>query len=144
MDDYPTDPKKVQELNECAEDLNVFALQEMKDIKRRPDLLCRIRFDVTPQMIMAPRVGPDAVRDTTGCCFYIETHEDPPVLMLMKVGREGVMTTVGRIEEIPAEMLKRAIESPPEPPANQMYAVTEEIVEWLKGELPLEEDEEDR
>ena len=136
---YPTDPKKIQELNEFAESLNVFALQELKDIKRRPDLLARIRFDVTPQMIMAPRVGPKAVRDTAGCSFYIETHEDPPTLMLMKVGREGVMTTVGRIDEIPAEMLKRAIDSPPDPPANAMYAITDEIVDWLKKELDLKQ-----
>jgi hypothetical protein len=137
MSMHPTDPKKIQELNEFAESLNVFALQELKDIKRRPDLLARIRFDVTPQMIMAPRVGPDAVRDTAGCSFYIETHEDPPALMLMKVGKEGVMTTVGKIDEIPAEMLKRAIESPPDPPANEMYAITGEIEEWLRNELPL-------
>lgn len=137
MNMQPSDPKKIKELNEFTEGLNVFALQELKDIKRRPDLLCRIRFDVTPQMIMAPRVGPDAVRDTAGCSFYIETHEGPPALMLMKVGKEGVMSTVGKIDEVPTEMLKRAIDSPPDPPANEMYAITEEIVAWLKNELPL-------
>jgi hypothetical protein len=137
MSMHPTDPKKIQELNEFAKDLNVFALQELKDIKRRPDLLCRIRFDVTPQMIMAPRVGPEAVGDTVGCSFYIETHEAPPALMLMKVGKQGVISTVGKIDEIPAEMLKRAIDSPPAPPANEMYAITGEIEEWLKNELPL-------
>jgi hypothetical protein len=47
------------------------------------------------------------------------------------------MTTVGKIDEIPAEMLKRAIESPPDPPANEMYAITGEIEEWLRNELPL-------
>ena len=140
MDQYPTDPKKVRELNEFAEGQHVLALQELKDIKRRPDLLCRIRFDVTPRMIMAPRVGPDAVRDTVGCSFYIETHEGPPALMLMKVGKEGVMTTVGKVDEVPAEMLQRAIDSPPDPPANEMYAITDEIVEWLKKALPLEDD----
>ena len=139
----PTDPKAMKEFNQLAEGLNVFSLQELKDLKRRPDLLCRMRFDVTPQMIMAPRVGPDAVRDTAGCSFYIETHEGPPALMLLKVGKQGVMSTVGKIDEIPAEMLKRAIDSPPDPPANEMYAITDEIVAWLKNELPpvaLEDD----
>jgi hypothetical protein len=134
----PTDPKKIEELNKFAEDLNVFELQELKDIKRRPDLLCRIRFDVTPRMIMAPRVGEGAVMDTAGCAFYIETHEGPPTLMLMKIGKEGVMSTVGKVDEIPREMLERAIASPPDPPANEMYAITDEIAEWLKKELDLD------
>ena len=59
--------------------------------------------------------------------------------MLMKIGKEGVMTTVGKVDEIPPEMLKRAIDSPPEPPANEMYAVSEEIIEWLRRELDLPE-----
>ena len=72
----PTDPKKIEELNKFAEDLNVFELQELKDIKRRPDLLCRIRFDVTPRMIMAPRVGV-AAHHQANAVLRILLGEDP-------------------------------------------------------------------
>ena len=98
-----------------------------------------IRFDVTPKMIMESRIGPEGVKqvDLKGFSFYIEAFDEPPELMIMKVSRSSVMTTLGKIEDIPAAMVRRAVDDPVEPAANKMYAITDEIREWLKEAIGL-------
>lgn len=126
-----------KDLDDFIEQFSVMGLQGLEDLKGRPDILERIRFDVTPRMIMEPRLDPGSRKDLAGCFFYIETFEPPPALMLMKVNRGGVTTTIGRIDAVPAGMLERAIGAAAEPPVNMMYAITEEIRDWLAGELGL-------
>jgi hypothetical protein len=123
-------------------DFNMFAMQGLNDIKRRPDILSKIKFDVTPKMVMEPRFQRDPedlkkLASITGYMFYIETQCQPPVLMLMKIGRTDISSTVGKIDEIPAEMIQRAIEKPVHSSVHGMYAVTDEIKEWLTKELGL-------
>jgi hypothetical protein len=117
-------------------------MQGLNDIKRRPDILSKIKFDVTPKMVMEPRFQRDPedlkkLAAITGYMFYIEAQCQPPVLMLMKIGRTDISSTVGKIDEIPAEMIQRAIEKPVHPGVYGMYAVTDEIKEWLTKELGL-------
>lgn len=126
-----------KDFHEFCEDLNVFAIQDFKDIKKRPDILGSIRLDVTPRMIMEPRLDEKAKREVAGHMFYIEAFDDPPLLMVMKVNKSGVTTTVGRVEEIPRAMVQRAVDQPVEPQCNRMYAITDEIREWLRRELSL-------
>ncbi len=124
------------------DDKSVFDLLGLRDIKQRPDILPKIKLDVTPQMMMEPRFQSKPedlakLRDITGYMFYIETESEAPALMLLKIGRSDITNTVGKIDEVPAEMLKRAIDSPVLPPTCGMYAITEEIRDWLKKELAL-------
>ena len=126
------DPKDFQKL---AEDINVFDTQDLDHIKMRPDILGEIRFDVTPSMIMEPCTDHEKRIALAGYMFYIEAYDDPPLLMLMKIGKTGVMTTAGRITEVPAEMMTRAVEKPVEARCDNMYAITDEIREWLEKEL---------
>ncbi len=122
------------------EEINIFDLQRLEQIKKRTDLISRIRFDVTPQMIMEPifdEKGKIKKRDLSGCVFYIETAGERPALMLLRVSRINTVKTIGIIEEIPEEMLNRAIANPVHPPVNGMYAITEEIKEWLRKTLNL-------
>ena len=126
-----------KDLHGFCEDLNAFSVQEFRDIKRRPDILEKLRFDVTPRMIMEPRLGEKDKREIAGYSFYIEAFDDPPVLMLMKVGKTGITSTVGKVDEIPPEMVRRAIDHPVEPKINRMYAISDEIGEWLREELSL-------
>ena len=127
---------------EDACDLNIFDLQGLNDIKRRPDILQKIKFDVTPQMVMEPRFQRQPedlqkIKEISGYMFYIETQCQPPALMLMKIGRTDIASTVGKIEEIPPEMIQRAIDTPVHPSVYGMFAVTGEIKDWLKKELNL-------
>lgn len=118
----------------------IFDLQRLEDIRKRPDILERIRLDVTPQMVMEPRFTSrpgdvEKTREISGYMFYIETMTQRPELMLMKVGKGAITSTVGKIDEIPREMIQKAMESPVHPPVNGMYAITGEIREWLRSAL---------
>lgn len=125
------------DIQDFMEELNVFSLQSLTEIKRRPDIIGNLRFDVTPRMTMEPlhATGPEGF--PKGYMFYVEAYEDPPLLMLMKLTKSGITTTVGKVEEIPVEMLRRAVAEPVEPPTNKMYAITDEIRKWLVETLSL-------
>ncbi len=125
-----------------AEDINIFSMQRLKDIKRRPDILSNIKLDASLPLIMKPRFQMskeefEELEKNIGYIFYIETAGQKPTLMLMKVNRSDIADTVGIIEEIPEEILQRAIDNPVHPPVHGMYGITEEIKEWLRKELNL-------
>ncbi len=124
------------------EDINIFSMQKLKDIKRRPDILSNIRLDASLPLIMKPRFQMskeefEELEKNIGYIFYIETAGQKPTLMLMKVNRSDIADTIGIIEEIPEDMLQRAIDNPVHPPVHGMYGITEEIKEWLRKELKL-------
>lgn len=129
-------------MEEDRGELNIFDLQGVRDIRRRPDILSKIKLDITPEMVMEPRFQSRSedlrkLRDISGYMFYIETQAEPPALMLMRVGKSDITSTVGKIDEIPSELVRRAIEKPEHKPTHGMYAITEEIKEWLRRELNL-------
>ena len=114
----------------------------LNELKKSPDILERIRWDVTPQMVMEPRYlqrseDRQKLRDISGYMFYVESQCEPPALMLLKVGKTDISSTIGKVDEVPPQLLRNAIENPSEKPAYGMYAITDEIKEWLKKELGL-------
>jgi len=124
------------------EDINIFSMQRLKDIKRRQDILSNIKLDASLPLIMKPRFQMskeefEELEKNIGYIFYIETAGQKPTLMLMKVNRSDIADTIGIIEEIPEDMLQRAIDNPVHPPVHGMYGITEEIKEWLRRELNL-------
>ncbi|MHB8881552.1 MAG: hypothetical protein ACYC69_08620 [Thermodesulfovibrionales bacterium] len=124
------------------DDKNIFEMLGLEDIKKRPDILPKIKLDVTPQMMMEPRFQSrpedlEKLKDITGYMFYIETQSEAPALMLLKIGRSDITNTVGSIGEIPAGMVRAAIDQPLLPPTCGMYAISEEIKAWLRKELGL-------
>lgn len=124
----------IQEFLEATEDYDA---QGIEGLKARTDVLERIRFDVTPKVIMAPRLGGGETRDIAGFFFYIEVFEPPPKVMLMKVGKLGVMNTVACINDVPEELVARAVAEPVEPPSNDMYAISDDIRDWIREKLGL-------
>ncbi|MCX7794066.1 MAG: hypothetical protein N2257_06660 [Thermodesulfovibrionales bacterium] len=125
------------------DDINIFSLQTLRDIKRRPDILSNIKWDASLPLIMKPRFQMteeefQSLKNMIGYVFYIETTGSKPSLMLMKINRSDVADTVGVIDEIPEELLRGALEQPVHPPVHGMYGITEEIKSWLKKELKLE------
>jgi len=130
------------ELCGVLDDMNIYGVLGLNDIKRRQDILSEIKFNVTPQVMMEPRFQTcnedlEKLKEITGYMFYIESQTEPPGLMLLKTGRTDITTTVGKIDEIPLEMVRKAIDEPVSPPAHGMYAITDEIRDWLKRELGL-------
>ncbi len=124
------------------DDMNIYAILGLNDLKKRPDILSEIKFDVTPRIMMEPRFQSrieDLVklREIAGYMFYIETESEQPALMLLRIGRSDITTTVGHVEEVPVEMIRKATENPVDPLVCGMYAITDEIRDWLKKELGL-------
>jgi len=125
---------------ECGLGNDIFDILGLSDIRENPDILARIKFDVTPRMVMEPRFGSNQedllkLAEISGYMFYVESQCEPPALMLLKVGQRDVTSTVGKIDEIPGELVRKAIENPADTPSNGMYAITDEIKGWLKKEL---------
>ncbi len=121
-------------------DLNIFDVPGLNDIRQSPDILEKIKWEVTPQMVMEPRFqleseGLRKLSEISGYMFYIESQCNPPALMLLKVGKTDIASTVGKVDEVPQELIRKAMENPVDKPANGMYAITAEIREWLKKEL---------
>lgn len=109
-------------------------------MRTMPDIIESIKWDVTPQVVMEPRfqLNPEhaqKLKEITGYMFYIETQCEPPALMLMKVGKTDITSTIGKIDEIPSELIQRAIDNPVHKPVFGMLAITDEIREWLRKEL---------
>lgn len=118
----------------------IFEMQDLCSIKKRHDILEGIKWDVTPQTVMEPRFQSRAedvqkLREISGYMFYIETGCDEPAVMLMKIGKSDITTTAGKIDEVPRELIQRALDKPACPPACGMYAVSDDIKAWLKREL---------
>jgi hypothetical protein len=114
----------------------------LTNIRETPEILSKIKLDVTPQVIMEPRFHSNPedlrkLREITGYMFYIETQCEPPAIMLMKIGKTDIEITVGKIDEVPRELIQRAIDNPVHKPVFGMYAITDEIKEWLTKELGL-------
>lgn len=129
---------------EDTDEKSIWELQGLKEIRKRPDILERVKFDVTPRMVMEPRFHSksedlEKLRQIAGYMFYIESQCNPPALMIMKVGNTDITTTIGKIDEVRAELLEKAIASPAEPPSHGMYAITDDIKAWLKKELELQD-----
>ena len=122
--------------------MNIYDILCLAEIKKRPDILSEIKLEVTPQMMMEPRFQSRAedlarLKEITGFIFYIETETETPRVMLLRIGRSDVTTTIGHVEEIPPELVRKAIDTPVLPPTCGMYAITDEIRDWLKKELGL-------
>ncbi len=121
-------------------DLSIFDMPGLDDIKMSPDILKNIKWEVTPQIVMEPRFQSKAedlqkLRDISGYMFYIESQCEPPALMLLKVGKTDISSTIAKVDEIPPELLRKAMDNPVEKPVHGMYAITDEIKVWLKKEL---------
>ena len=120
--------------------LDMSDIYSLNDIRETPDILQKIKWAATPQMVMEPRFlsrpeDMQRLQELSGYMFYVESQCNPPALMLLKIGKTDITSTVGRIEEIPVELVRKALENPEHPPSHGMYAITEEIKTWLKREL---------
>ena len=121
---------------------DIYDLLNLADIRENDDILSLIKLDITPRMMMEPRYQSDPgdlkkLQEVSGYMFYIESECTPPSLMLLKIGKTDITTTIGRIEEVPAELVKAAIESPVHPPEHGMYAINDAIKDWLKKKLGI-------
>jgi hypothetical protein len=124
------------------DDMNIDDILGLEDIRNSSDIITKIKLEVTPQILVEPRfqsVPEDLkkLKEITGYMFYVEGECSPPALMLLKIGKTDITSTVGKIDEIPDELVQEAISRPIHPPVHGMYEITDNIREWLKKELGL-------
>ncbi len=122
--------------------MNLDDIFGLEDIKNDAALISKIKLDVTPEILVEPRyqlVPEDLqkLRAITGYMFYVEGECNPPALMLLKIGRTDITSTVGKIDEIPDELVQEAVQAPVRPPVHGMYEITDKIKDWLRKELNL-------
>lgn len=106
-------------------------------------ILRQLRWDVTPEFLFKPRfvgVGKERndrlARETQGYMFYIDYINGEARLMLMRT-IEMMSQTVGRVTEVPEDILLRAVKAEGVKPVAGMYPISAELEAWLKKELGI-------
>ena len=127
--------------NECNE-MDIYDIFGLEDIKKSTDILGNIKLDVSPQILVQPRFQSQPedlqkLKDIAGYMFYVEGECSPPALMLLKIGKTDITSTIAKIDEIPDGLVQEAIRSPVNPPVHGMYEITDNIKEWLRKELGI-------
>ena len=127
--------------NECNE-MDIYDIFGLEDIKKSTDILGNIKLDVSPQILVQPRFQSQPedlqkLKDIAGYMFYVEGECSPPALMLLKIGKTDITSTIAKIDEIPDALVQEAIRSPVNPPVHGMYEITDNIKEWLRKELGI-------
>lgn len=117
-------------------------LLTLEDIKKESYYIQHILWDYDPTKIMEPIIlqeGSKIVRKepTKGYCFYIETSGKKPELFLMMLKSNCFGETIAKIEEIPNELLREAIEENKSKIKFGICPINEKIKIWLKKEFGL-------
>lgn len=113
-------------------------------LKKNIGLLRNILWDVEPKQLMdssqrKTETGIVVKNPLNGYVFYIETMDEKPGLFLMCHTPSCYAETVGRIAEIPEEMLLEAIRENKDKEFFRMYPINGTIRQWLKTQLGIPE-----
>lgn len=113
------------------------------EVKKEPFIINNIRWDLEPKDMMEPRCiiteeGIKKREPIKGYIFYIDAMEDKPRLFLMRHTAAEYAETLAEVEEIPEQLLFRAIEENKDKEYFKMYPINKEIEKWLKKELGIE------
>ena len=101
-----------------------------KLLRVSPKILVQPRFQSQPEDLQK-------LKEIAGYMFYVEGVCSPPALMLLKIGKTDITSTIAKIDEIPDALVREAISSPVNPPVHGMYEITDNIKEWLRKELGI-------
>lgn len=117
-------------------------LLTLEDIKKEEYYIQNILWDFDPTKVMEPVVVQDGSKilckdPVKGYVFYIETSGKKPELFLMMHKSNCFGETIAKIEEIPADLLKEALEENKNKIKFGMCPINEKIKSWLKKELGL-------
>ena len=109
-------------------------------IKKEPFVVEHILWDLEPKDIMEAKFkkteqGIDKRDDIKGYIFYIESMGKDPMLFLMRHTASDFGETMAQIDEVPKELLSKAIEENKDKHYFGMYALSKDVKAWLKREL---------
>lgn len=113
-------------------------------LKKNVHLLKNILWDVEPKQLMESGykktdTGIVVKNPLNGYVFYIETMDNKPGLFVMYHSPACYGETIGRIAEIPEEMLQEAIRENKGKEFFRMYPINAAIRQWLKKQFGIPE-----
>ncbi len=109
----------------------------LSEIKDNPEIVGKIRWEVTPQLFLDPKsAGGDPVDIEYGFMLYIDLVDDKPQLMVMQL-KKIVSKTVGIVTDVPEDMLREAMNCTDKECVAGMYPLGEKLESWLKQELAI-------
>lgn len=114
----------------------------LEQIKKEPYIVEHILWDLQPADLMEPRSklteeGTKFRGEIKGYVFYIDTMDKRPQLFLMRHTAMDFAETLGKIDEIPQELLLGAIEENKNKAYFKMYPIDSQVEAWLKRELGI-------
>jgi hypothetical protein len=109
-------------------------------IKNEPFVIEHILWDMEPKDVMAAKFkktekGIDKRDEIKGYIFYIETMGEEPILFMMRHTAMEFGETMAQIEEVPKELLSKAVEENKDKHYFGMYPISNDVKAWLKKEL---------
>ncbi|MEW6585234.1 MAG: DVU0772 family protein [Nitrospirota bacterium] len=117
-------------------------LDTLNGIKRNKGIIKNILWDIEPKQLMEPCKATSDGKLTrkviSGFIFYIDMATKKPALFLMCHTVSSYGETVAKIDEIPEEMLVKAVTENKDKECFRMYPISEEIKGWLKKQLGVE------
>jgi hypothetical protein len=116
----------------------------LSSLKKNPFLLRHILWDFEPNQLMQAQCrlsgeGAAPANPPSGYMLYIETMEKNPGLFLMMQNAAGYAETLGKISDVPEDLLAEAIQENRSKEYCKMYPVNRKLKEWLKRELGVSE-----
>jgi hypothetical protein len=118
-------------------------IASLSQLKKNVHLLKNILWDVEPKQLMESshkktETGIVVKNPINGYVFYIETMDKKPGLFLMCHTPSCYGETMGKIDEIPEEMLLEAIQENKEKEFFRMYPINNKIKRWLMKQFGME------
>ncbi|MCX8034136.1 MAG: hypothetical protein N3A00_02320 [Thermodesulfovibrio sp.] len=117
-------------------------LLTFEDIKKDSYYIQHILWDMDPTKVMEPVIVQEGAKilckdPIKGYVFYIETSGKKPELFLMMHKSNCYGETIAKIEEIPDDLIKEALEENRDKIKFGICPISEKIKIWLKKELGL-------
>jgi hypothetical protein len=119
-------------------------ISSLGDIKKDKYVIEHIIWDFEPKQLMEPRCritaeGKEFREPIKGYLFYIDTIDEKPALFLMRHTYSDCAETVAKIDEIPEELLLKAIDENKDKEYFSMYPINKNVENWLKKQLGIED-----
>jgi hypothetical protein len=116
----------------------------LSSLKKNRFILEHILWDFEPKQLMQARCriagkGPEPATTPSGYILYIETMEKNPGLFLMMQNAAGYAETLGKINDVPDDLLAEAIQENRSMEYSKMFPINKRLKEWLKRELGIAE-----
>ena len=115
-------------------------LMTLRSLKNSPLLHKHILWDVEPKQLMEPTVGKSGSKLAGGYIFYIDKMgSKKPALYVMCQTGSGYAETIGKIDEVPEDLLIEAVHENKHREYFKMSPINKKLEEWLKTELGIKE-----